>query len=80
MMDKLASEFVAYSDRGDGYQDFRRMVTARVSELRWPLFTTDVNSERLKEIFLANLPYGRQVYQGRACLDFIGTYGGAGDH
>jgi hypothetical protein len=75
-MDRLASETMAYTDRGDGYTYLRRHIAARVADLRWPLFTTDADPERLKAIFLANLPYNQQVYQCNACLDFIGRYGG----
>jgi hypothetical protein len=58
------------------YNRYERMVSDRVATLdpARPLFVTDAAG--LAELWLANLPGDRQYYTCRACLEFIGRYGG----
>jgi hypothetical protein len=63
-------------DRGDGYPEFREQIARRTKTAEWPLFTTDTQPEELQRLFLDGLPYGRHYYNCRACLKFLGRYGG----
>lgn len=61
--------------RDHGYDEFSRLIAARIAATAGPLFTTDATS--LWETYLGTLPVeDQQGYNCNACRRFFETYGG----